>query len=109
MEPTPSGPNLLTWALAACSALFASLSGLLTWSAKRQVGRSDNHSERLRILEADRVTKGDITAIYERVDQLAQQSAQQFETVRNRLDDQNTRMGAQHAQILQTIISQKPR
>lgn len=107
MDQPPPGPNLLTWTLAACSALFASLSGLLTWNAKRQVGRSDNHSERLRALEADRVTKGDITAIYERVDQLAQQSAHQFETVRNRLDDQNTRMGAQHAQILNTLLSQK--
>jgi hypothetical protein len=106
MEPQ-LGPNLLTWALAACSALFASLSGLLTWSARRQVGRSDDHSQRLRTLENDRVTKGDITAVYERIDSLARQSGAQFVDLRNRLDDQNTRMGAQHAQILNTIIAQR--
>lgn len=107
MEAPPPGPNLLTIALAACSALFAALSGLLTWSARRHVGRSDNHSVRLRTLEADHVTKGDITAVFEKVDALAAQSGQQFNELRNRLDDQNTRMGAQHAQILNTIIAQR--
>ena len=59
--------------------IAAALGGLLAWNAKRQVAKADDHSVRIRALEADRVTKGDITAVYERIEDLSKQSARQHE------------------------------
>jgi hypothetical protein len=53
------------------------LTGLLLWVSKRHVAKQDAHDERLRALESDRVTKGDITAVYERIEDLSKQSARQ--------------------------------
>ena len=57
----------------------AAFTGLLLWNAKRHVAKQDAHNERLRLLETDRVTKGDITAVYERIEDLSKQSARQHE------------------------------
>lgn len=57
----------------------AAFTGLLLWNTKRHVAKQDAHDERLRELEADRVTKGDITAVYERIEGLSKQSARQHE------------------------------
>lgn len=57
----------------------AALTGLLLWVTKRHVAKQDAHDERIRMLENDRVTKGDITAVYERIDDLSKQSARQHE------------------------------
>jgi hypothetical protein len=57
----------------------AAFTGLLLWNTKRHVAKQDAHDERLRQLETDRVTKGDITAVYEKIDQLSKQSARQHE------------------------------
>jgi hypothetical protein len=91
----PTDPK--TWFAAVSAALMA----LLAWNAKRQVEKQDSHDDRIRALETDRVTKGDITAVYERVNQLAEQSRDQY-------DDLSTRMGNQHTTLLRTIISQRP-
>ena len=59
--------------------IAAAFTGLLLWNTRRHIAKQDAHDERLRLLETDRVTKGDITAVYERIDMLSKQSARQHE------------------------------
>ncbi|MEY4761264.1 MAG: hypothetical protein RLZZ200_1120 [Pseudomonadota bacterium] len=59
--------------------IAAAFTGLLLWNTKRHVAKQDDHSLRIRALETDRVTKGDITAVYERIEDLSKQSARQHE------------------------------
>jgi uncharacterized membrane-anchored protein YhcB (DUF1043 family) len=86
-----------TW-LAVAASLFL---GLFAWSAKRQVSKQDDHEKRLNELEGKVATRADIASVYERVNELADQSREQYR-------DLSTRMNDQHAQILQTIIEKVP-
>lgn len=71
----PTGDDPKSW----FGVIAAAFTGLLLWNTKRHVAKQDDHSMRIRALETDRVTKGDITAVYERVNELSDQSARQHE------------------------------
>lgn len=71
----PSTGDPKSWFGVVAAALLA----VLTWIFRRHVVKQDAHDERLRALENDRVTKGDITAVYERITDLSEQSARQHE------------------------------
>jgi hypothetical protein len=53
------------------------LLAILGWIWMRLIGQQDGHERRIRALEQDRVTKGDITAVYERIKDLSDQSSKQ--------------------------------
>jgi hypothetical protein len=71
--PTTNDPK--SWFGVAAAAFTA----LLLWVTKRHIAKQDEHSRKIRALEIDRVTKGDITAVYERIEELSKQSARQHE------------------------------
>ena len=58
---------------------------LLTWQAKRALNKQQEHDLRLRTLESTMATKGDITAVYEKVGELSNQSSSQYSALMNTL------------------------
>lgn len=94
MDVQPDDPKtLLSGALTVLALVFA-------WVWNRLVRQQDRHDQRLNALESTVATKGDITAVYERVNALADQSREQYADLSNRMNEQ-------HAAILQTIIEKR--
>jgi hypothetical protein len=91
---TRSWINIL-WAM--FSAIGAMFMGLLLWNVRRQVAAVDANTADIQNLKNDRVTKGDVTAVYESIDALRNQSRDQYV-------DLSRRMGEQHTQILETLL-----
>ena len=80
-----------TWIEAGAAALL----GILTWGTRRQVSKWDaqaeDHSVRIRTLEATAATKGDISAVFDRVAEIGDT------------------MNQQHAQILTLLVNRDHR
>ena len=68
--------------------LLAPISGGLMYVYKSRVRKREELEKRLALLEATTATKGDITAVYERLNALADQSSTQYNTLLNTILNQ---------------------
>ena len=66
-------------------ALLLFVQFLMGREVKRYDATAKDHTERLRTLETDRVTKGDITAVYDRLNKLSDRAEERHSELLRRI------------------------